>query len=143
MQRILPKVVVSALLLVAVGAAACNGDDSRYGNGDTRQQADEAATQVRESATEVRNEVRQVWASLVTDADRLVDRVQTRNDPEAKQELLERCRDTLEQMRRNDSPGTDRVSTLCDRIRDTDVNNESGWEEIKRRFNDLRDDFGS
>jgi hypothetical protein len=69
--------------------------------------------------------------------ERLVDEIRTRNAPEAKQQLLDRCRDALERLREADSEDAERVESLCDRIRDTDIEDSSVWNDIKEQIEQL------
>ncbi len=113
-----------AMITVALGAlfVGCGDNDAdTEATGDTVEQA----------AGEARQEAEKAFASWRTDAERLLDEIQTRNAPEAKQQLLDRCRDALEQLREADSAQADRVDDLCNRIRDTEVSNMSVWREVK------------
>lgn len=113
-----------AVITVALGAlfVGCGDNDAdTEATGDTVEQA----------ADEARQEAENAFASWRTDAERLLDEIQTRNAPEAKQQLLDRCRDALEQLREADSAQADRVDDLCNRIRDTEVSNMSVWREVK------------
>lgn len=124
-----PKPLI--LLLAAVAAmgllGGCGEDDD--GN-DLGQQAEDAAEDVGEAAQDA-------FASLRTDGERLIDEIQTRNDPEAKEQLLDRCRDTLEQLREDASASADAVEEVCDLIRDTDVNDRDAWSDVKDRLDQL------
>lgn len=104
---------------------------------------EENQSSVKETANDARTDARQAWASLRTNGERLIDRIQTRNDPEAKQQLLESCRNALERLRKDNSQFADNVSDVCDRIRDTDVNRTDAWNDIKARLNELNRDLGS
>jgi nucleotidyltransferase/DNA polymerase involved in DNA repair len=94
---------------------------------------------VEESAGDAREQAENAFASLRTDAERLLDQFQTRNAPEAKQQLLDHCRDVLERLRRANSKNVDRVESICDRIRDTDPANSSTWREVRDEINKLRE----
>ncbi len=112
-------VVIAALATLLV---AC-GDDG----------ADTEATPdtVEEAAGDARQEAENAFASLRTDAERLFDEIRTRNAPEVKQTLLDRCRDVVERLRQADSPNADRVDDLCNRIRDTDVKDAAAWQHVQ------------
>ena len=121
-----------ATITIALGTlfVACGDDD-----------VDTEATQdtVEDAATDAREEAENAFASLRTEAERLLDEIQTRNAPEAKQELLDQCRDVLERLRKANSDQVDRVESLCDRIRDTDPANSSVWQEVKDEIARLRE----
>lgn len=123
MDRLL-RLVAVITLVTALGA--CGDDD-----------ADDVAREAEEAAQEVGEAAQDAWASLRTDAERLVDEIQTRNDPEAKQQLLDRCRDTLEELRQAESPDADRVAAVCDRIQDADVNDRDAWSDVEREISEL------
>ena len=119
------------LITVALGMVfvAC-GDD-----------ADTQATQdtVEDATTDAREEAENAFATLRTEAERLLDEFQTRNAPEAKQKLLEQCRDVLERLRKANSDQAGRVESLCNRIRDTDPSNASVWREVREEIAKLRE----
>ena len=128
--------VLSVVLLVgSVAAAGCSND--------TTVDTEKAKDQANRATEQITKETRDAWASLRTDGDRLADQVQTRKDPEAKQQLLAKCRDSAEQMRKNDQGNCDRVNTLYDRIRDADPNCIGAWNDIKNQLKDLNTRFGS
>jgi hypothetical protein len=112
-------------------ALACTEED----------QADIEQT-AQETTRDARTEARQAWASLRADSDRLIDRVRTRNDPQAKQELLESCRDTQERLQKDKNEFADEVNDVCNRIRDTDVSRTEAWDAIKKRIDELNRDLG-
>ena len=119
------------LIIIALGMlfVAC-GDD-----------ADTQATQdtVEDATRDAREEAENAFATLRTEGERLLDEFQTRNAPEARQKLLEQCRDVLERLRRADSDQAGRVESLCDRIRDTDPSNSSVWNEVREEITKLRE----
>ncbi len=123
----------SALVLIAIALgtllAACGDND-----------VDTEATQdtVEEATRDARQEAENAFATLRTEAERLVDQFQTRNAPEAKQRLLDQCRDALERLRRANSDQVGRVESLCNRIRDTDPSNASVWREVRDEITKLR-----
>jgi hypothetical protein len=135
MKSIASRMLVVLLLAGAVVAAACESD-SGVNSGQAQDRA-------RDTTGTVRDQARDAWASLRTDGERLIDNIQTRNDPEAKQQLLDRCRDAEERLRENDSRNADRVNEFCDNVRDTDLNNTDAWERIKAEFEQLRDQIQS
>ncbi|MDQ4098713.1 MAG: hypothetical protein M3144_12715, partial [Actinomycetota bacterium] len=104
---------------------------------EARETATSLGEEAREAAGDVRAAAGQAWASLRTDSERIVDQIQTRNDPNAKQELLDRCRDSLEKLRRSNSNSADRVEQLCTRIRNTDVNARETWNDVRREINEI------
>ena len=115
---------VAALFLVACG------DDGEATGNDVEQRTEEAADDARETA-------RDAWASVRTDAERLIDEIRTRDAPRLKEQLLDRCRDALENLRAAGVDRADDVDRLCDRVRDTDVTNTDVWSEIKREIDQL------
>ena len=119
------------LIIIALGMlfVAC-GDD-----------ADTQATQdtVEDATRDAREEAENAFATLRTEGERLLDEFQTRNAPEAKQKLLDQCRDALERLRKADSDQAGRVESLCDRIRDTDPANTSVWNEVREEITKLRE----
>ena len=136
MKRLIPRLLAAALFAGAVAGVACSDD----GTVDTDRVADQAKT----SATQVRQEAQNTWASLRTDGNRLIDDVQTRKDPDAKKQLLDRCRDTQEQFRKkDDGANADRVGKFCDRVRDADPNAQGAWNDIKSEFQKLDEQFRS
>ena len=128
----MPRLLTALLLLGAVVGVACDSDDT-----DT----DAAQQQVREASQNIRQEAREAWAGLRADGDQLVDRVQTRNDPNAKQELLDKCRDAQERLKKEDASGAGQVESFCNKVRDTDVNNNSAWNDIKNQLKDLNERY--
>ncbi len=119
--------LVALLVGAAVVLPACDDNDTAQ---DVREQTEEVAEDAAAAAQDA-------WASLRTDAERLVDEIQTRNDPMAKERLLERCRDALEELRKAESDQADRAEQVCDRIRDTDVNDRDAWSDVKDRIEDI------
>ena len=130
MKRMLPRLLAAALVALSVVGIACSDD----GTVDT--------DKARDQAQSIRKETRDAWASMRTDGDRLVDQIQTRNDASAKQQLLDNCRKSVEEMRKNDAPNADQVNKFCDKVRDTDVSNRSGWDDVKNQFRELNTRFG-
>jgi hypothetical protein len=127
------RLLAAALLLLvgATAAAACSDEEQQ-----------EAHDTVATVSAEARQEAREAWASLWTEGERLLDRIETRNDPDAQQQLLGRCRDVLERLRKNASPQVERVDTLCDDIREANVNRSDAWDDIRARMQELNREFG-
>lgn len=133
MKRLMPRLFAAVLLVGAVAGVACeDGSDVN---------TDQAQNRVNETAGDVQDQANDVWANLRTDGERLIDEVQTRNDPEAKDQLLDRCRDAEEQLRSDENANADRVNELCDEIRDANPEDSDAWNTIKTRFNELNSDF--
>jgi hypothetical protein len=84
-----------------------------------------------------------VLADLRTDGERLINEIQTRNDPDAKDQLLDRCRDVEEQLRKSENASADRVNKFCDDIRDADPEDSGAWNTIRTRFDELNSNFRS
>lgn len=130
--RSMPSRRRGGLVLIAIALGmlfvAC-GDD-----------VDTEATQdtVEEATRDARNETENAFANLRTEAERLMDEFQTRNAPEAKQQLLDKCRDALERLRKANSDQAGRVDSLCNRIRDTEPSNAAVWREVKDEIAKLR-----
>jgi hypothetical protein len=130
MKWSITRALAVGLLVATTFGVACSDD----GTVDTDRAQDQAET----SATQLREDARDAWASLRTDADRLIDELQTRNAPDVKEELLDRCRDTQEQFREsNDNTNADRVGDLCENIRDADPDAQNAWEQIKQELERL------
>lgn len=122
------NILVATTLALAGVLVACGADDI-----DTEATRDT----IEETGQEARQAAEEAMADLRTGAERFVDQMQTRDAPQAKQQLLERCRDVLERLRKADSDDAGRVESVCDRIRDTDVENASAWDEIKKEIEKL------
>lgn len=135
MKQTRARLLAMVLLAGAVIGAACEGES----NGTAEQAQDRAST----TASDLRERAADAWAGLRTDGERLIDDVQTRNDPEAKDQLLDHCRDAEEQLREADSANADRVNEFCDRVRDTDVDDSDAWQRIKAEFDQLRNELRS
>ncbi len=126
--------ILTVMLVGALTFTACGDDDGGTATDAVEQQTEEAARDARAAAQDA-------WASLRTDAERLLDEIRTQDAPRVKEELLERCRDVLERLRRAESDATQRVEQLCSRIQETDVANADAWSDIKRQIDQL--DVGS
>ncbi|MBW3547287.1 MAG: hypothetical protein KY452_04000 [Actinobacteria bacterium] len=96
--------------------------------------ADRTADTVEDVAEDAADTAENAWASFRTGFERLVDEAAT-GDSEAQDQLLDQCRDTLEELRKADDPGADRVGQLCDNIRDAD--DETAWDDIRQEFEDI------
>lgn len=109
--------------------AGCDaGDVDTDATRDTIEEAGESASETAEEA----------FASLRTDAERLVDEIQANEAPQAKEDLLERCRDVLESLREAESESADRVGEICDRIRDADVQDAEVWDTIRQEIDEVQ-----
>ncbi len=117
-------VAVTALFFVACGEDGDTAGDS------VEQQTEEAARDAREAAQDA-------WASVRTDAERLVDQIRTQDAPRLKEQLLDRCRDALERLRQAESDRAGEVDRLCNRIRETDVTSTDAWTDIKREIDQI------
>ena len=121
--------VLVLVLAVATLLAGCGEDGvETQATRDTIAEASEDAREAAESA----------FAELRTGAERLVDELRTRNAPDVKEQLLGRCRDALERLRKADSDAAARVDRLCNRIRETDVSDSAAWSEIKAEIENLK-----
>jgi hypothetical protein len=134
--------IAMALAVVAGLFVGCGDDDDGQATSDTTQNdVGQVAEDVREGAENVASEAAQKlrtgWASLRTNSERLVDEIKTRNDSEAKQQLLDECRDRLQDAREADSDQVERIESVCDRIRDTDVNAGDTWDSIRKEIDDI------
>lgn len=117
--------VSAALVAGALFLGGCSDDgDVDVDNVDTEQIEDE----VGDAADDVREETVDAWATFRTGFERLVDEAST-GDDDAQTELLDECRDVLEELRQDDDPRADQVGELCDKIRDAD--DESAWDEVR------------
>lgn len=121
------RAVLGIVLAFALVSGACGDDVDTEATRDT----------VAESAEDAREAAEKAFAELRTQGERLVDEVQTMNAPAAKEQLLDRCRDALERLRRAESDRADQVDSLCNRIRDADVENDDRWREIKDELSRL------
>ncbi len=128
MTPVLPRLLVTLLLLGAIVAVACENETTGSGQ---------------DASDRIQREAREGWASLRTDGERLLDDVQARNDPEAKKRFLDRCRDTEERLRTAKDANADAVNEFCDKVRDADVNNTTAWDELRREWQQLKQRFGS
>lgn len=120
-----------AFLTLSLGfvlLAGCGDDD------DTEDTLDRVEENIRDGAEDVGDTADDAWATLRTGFERLVDEAAT-GDDEAQDELLEECRDALEDLRQADDADAERVGELCDRIRDAD--DETAWDELRSEFEDL------
>ena len=125
------------LITIALGMlfVACGDDgDNEVTQRDTQTTQDT----VEDAAADAREEAENAFATLRTEGERLLDEFQTRNAPEAKQKLLDQCRDVLERLRKANSDRVGRVESLCNRIRETDPSNASVWREVRDEIAKLR-----
>lgn len=121
------RAVLGIVLAFALVSGACGDDVDTEATRDT----------VAESAEDAREAAENAFAELRTQGERLVDEVQTMNAPEAKEQLLDRCRDALERIRKAEYNRADQVDSLCNRIRDAEVENDDQWREIKDELSRL------
>lgn len=140
MKRLKSTFLFSTLVLVmgTVLIGACTSDDQSKAN-DT---AKDVQQQAKNTGTDLKAQSKDAWASMRTDGSRLVDRIQTANDPQAKTDLLSRCRDSVENLRKAGSDRAETVNSLCDRIRDTDVSNSSDWNAVRDQLKQLNQELG-
>lgn len=134
-MRMLSRGLIALTMVGALVAAGCSSD--------TKVDTNKAEQQVKEASGDLRKSATEAWAGLSTDGDRLVDRVQTLNDADAKKELLNKCRAAQERLKKDNNQNADRTNTLCDRIRDADVNNATSWNDIKTELRSLSNEFRS
>lgn len=111
----------------ALSLAACGDDDVD----EATDQAERAAERVADEAGDARESAEDGLATLRTAFERLVDEASS-GDDEAREKLLDDCRDNLEDLRQADDPRAERVGALCERIRSADDGN--AWKEIKEEF---------
>lgn len=116
--------------IAALSFVGCGDDGESAGTG-VEQQTEEAASDARAAA-------RDAWASVRTDAERLIDEIRTQDAPRLKEQLLDRCRDALERLRESGSDRADEVDRLCNRVRDTDVTNTDSWTDIRQEIDQLQ-----
>ena len=135
MERVVARLLVVLVLAVAAGGAtlavACDGDTD----------TEKAKQQVKDVGKDVQKETKEAWTTLRTDGERLVDRVQNTSDEGARRQLVNNCRDAQQRMA-NDADRAGRVSKLCDRIQNTDVNAKDAWNDIRREIQDLNREIG-
>lgn len=117
------RVLGSACVAVALLLAGCGDDDVE----DASNTAEEVAGDAAETAGDA-------WASFRTQFERLVDKAST-GDNEAQEELLDRCRDSLQELRKDNDPKADRVDALCNKIRDAD--DGTAWDELRNEVKEL------
>ena len=139
MKRVASRLLAALLLAGAVAGVACS-ESGTMDKDTAKDKAQTAATQVQQSAQSAANsqDLQSAWASLRSDAYSLIDQLQTRADPGTKQQLLDRCRATQDQFKKNnDMANADKVGKVCDRVRDTDPNAQGAWNEVKSQINKL------
>lgn len=120
------------LLASALAVGACGDDDVDS----AAQRADEAAERVKDEAGEAREGAEDAFATFRTGFERLVDEASS-GDAEAKEKLLDECRDSLEQLRKDNDPRAEKVGALCERIRNADDGN--AWKEIREEYDQIKD----
>lgn len=117
------RTLASACAAVGLLQGACGDDDVE----DATETAEEVAGDAAESAGDA-------WATFRTQFERLVDKAST-GDSEAQEELLDRCRDSLQELRKDNDPKAERVGALCDKIRDAD--DGTAWDELRNEVKDI------
>jgi hypothetical protein len=120
----LRKTLTASSIALALALGACGDDDT----------ADRTADTVEDAAEQVGENVEDAWASFRTDFERLVDDAAT-GDNAAQDQLLDECRDTLEELRQADDPATERVGQLCDNIREAD--DQTAWDTIRQDIEEI------
>jgi len=148
MSPIVPRLAAAVLMLGAASLAACSESETDSAADQARSAAQTAVSsnagqQAQAAAGSVQKEVKDAWSSMSVDSDRLLDRIQARNDPEAKKELLDKCRNAQEKIAKSDNTRGGDVNKLCDQIRDADVNNRDSWNQIKDQMTRLNQQMGS
>lgn len=125
--------LLAGAVLAVVAFTGC-GDDAEE---DLRRAATTVQQGAQTAAGEIRAAAQDAWSSLRTDGERLVDEIQTGDEPQAREQLLDRCRDTLEKLRQAESPEAGRVDQLCNRIRETGAQDGTAWTEIKQELREI------
>ena len=123
--------MVAVLLAAALAAGACGDDDLD----EAAERADDAAERVKDEAGEAKERAEDALATFRTGFERLVDEASS-GDDEAQEELLDECRDTLEELRQNNDPRAEQMGALCQKIRDADDGN--AWQEIREEYDEFR-----
>ncbi len=77
----------------------------------------------------VRRETREVLENIRKDLDSIT--------PERKEQLVRRCVNAVEQLRKNNDPQADRLLDFCDSLEDTNPNTPAAWDDIRRRLDEL------
>jgi hypothetical protein len=107
------------------------------------QAANAASTQVNSAATQAGSaqansqSANGAWSSLYTDAQNLINQLQTQNAPQAKQTAVSQCQSAVQQVQSSNPSLGSQVSSLCDKISSTDVSNSQAWNQIKQQLSDL------
>lgn len=114
--------IASACFAATLMLGACGGDD------------EVTSDEVEDAVGDAREETEDAFASFRTGFERLVDKAST-GDNEAQEELLNLCRDTLEDLRQADDSRSDEVGELCDEIRDAD--DQTAWDSIRQKIDDI------
>lgn len=114
--------IATACFAATLALGACGGDD------------EVTSGEVEEAVDDAREETEDAFATFRTGFERLVDKAST-GDNEAREELLNLCRDTLEDLRQADDPRSDEVGELCDEIRDAD--DQTAWDSIRQKIDDI------
>jgi hypothetical protein len=104
------------------------------GDDDTDETLDTIDDTVEDVAEDVQEAADDAWASFRTNLERLGDEIEGGDDG-AREELLDECRDTLQDLREADDPQADRLGDVCDRIRDAD--DDTSWDDLREEIDDI------
>ena len=77
-----------------------------------------------------RQETERVLSELRSELDRGI-------TPERKEQLVKRCADALERLRKNSDADADRLANFCDSLEETTPDTPGGWDDIRNRLNEL------
>ncbi len=122
---------VAVLLAASFALGACGDDDVD----NAADRAEDAAERVKDEAADAKERAEDAVATFRTGFERLVDEASS-GDNEAQEELLDQCRDTLEDLRQADDPRAEQMGALCQKIRDADDGN--AWTEIREEYDEIR-----
>lgn len=129
------KTLFGSLAIAAVVAAGCGSSAS-----DTT--AREAATTISSVASSVAGNAsssgQDVLASLQSEGERVWDDIRSSDTGKAdtaKKALLDKCRDSLEDLRKQSAPTADRVEKLCDEIRDAKT--DAAWTKVQSELDGM------
>ncbi|MDP1795173.1 MAG: hypothetical protein Q8K63_13640 [Acidimicrobiales bacterium] len=120
----------AGLFAISLTFAACSESD----RDSAAQTADDAAERVEDEAGELKEKAEDAFDSFRTGFERSIDEASS-GDDEAKEKVLDECRDTLEDLRQNDDPRAEQVGALCQKIRDADDGN--AWNEVREEFDEI------
>lgn len=131
-----PTRITAVLLAAAALSLGACGDDADEVADNAAKTAERAGEEAKDAAGKARDGAEDAFATFRTGTERLVDEASS-GDNEALEKLLDQCRDTLEEMRKNDDPRAERVGALCEKIRNAD--NGNAWQEIREEFEQIDD----